>query len=228
MPLMGYRQYARHRKSLGLPGGTHHSVQQAVSSGRIKASADKRIDSDQADQAWAAATDAALQRNNTRVMVPPPPALPILDGELMPAPAALSTRPVWDVPFPPADPSFRLGMAAAMASNLVDGDSFMEWKRREQRANALAAERDLEKESGKLIDADEARAIYRQVGKMFAQMREALPTQLGPDLVGLTDPREIERRIRDRFRVEDLRIANEIQLRYGDVLHAPFSVGAGC
>lgn len=222
MSLMGYRQYAKYRRSKGLPGGTHRAVQKAVASGRIRV-IEKRIDADQADRDWALATDPAMQREAA-----PEIALPILEGTVEQAPAALSARPVWDVPFPPADPKYRIGTGVVAVSNLVDGNAFMQWRTREQRANALAAERDLAREDGKLLDADEVRATYRQIGRMLAQTRETLPTQLAPELVGLTDPHAIARHIRDRFRAEDLRIVSEIEARFKvDVLDAPVSDG-GC
>jgi hypothetical protein len=55
MALMGYREYARHRKV------TLRAVQKAIEAGRIKVTADKKIDSDQADRDWDANTDPAKQ-----------------------------------------------------------------------------------------------------------------------------------------------------------------------
>ncbi len=52
MPLMGLREYARHRKAKGLPGGSGAAVSKALGDGRIKRGGDGRIDSDQADLAW--------------------------------------------------------------------------------------------------------------------------------------------------------------------------------
>lgn len=57
--MMGLREYARHRASKGLPGGTLRAVQVAIESGRLQASItpEKKIrDADEADAEWAAAT----------------------------------------------------------------------------------------------------------------------------------------------------------------------------
>ncbi len=52
MPLMGQREYARHRAELKLPGATHRAVQKAIAAQRI-AVVDGKIDSELADKAWA-------------------------------------------------------------------------------------------------------------------------------------------------------------------------------
>lgn len=54
------RAYARHRKESGLPGGSHHAVQEAIATGRLARSvtADGRIaDAGLADKEWAAGTN---------------------------------------------------------------------------------------------------------------------------------------------------------------------------
>lgn len=58
MPLMGFRQYARHR------GVTLRAVQKAIEAGRITVvgeGAERRIDSAMADAAWRANTDPGAQ-----------------------------------------------------------------------------------------------------------------------------------------------------------------------
>ena len=58
MPMMGFREYARHRKV------TLRAVQKAVEAGRIRATGqgrDRKIDSARADQDWLANTDPAAQ-----------------------------------------------------------------------------------------------------------------------------------------------------------------------
>ena len=44
--------YAKHRKELGLSGGTRGAVQKAIKTGRITKGADGRIDVDRADRDW--------------------------------------------------------------------------------------------------------------------------------------------------------------------------------
>jgi hypothetical protein len=50
--LLTVRAYAKHRKELGLPGGSFMAVSRAVDGGRIVLSGGK-IDSEKADRAWA-------------------------------------------------------------------------------------------------------------------------------------------------------------------------------
>ena len=50
------RAYARHRKELGLPGGSLSAVQKAVESGRIECLPDGSIDPERADLAWESGT----------------------------------------------------------------------------------------------------------------------------------------------------------------------------
>lgn len=62
---MGLREYARHRKAAGLPGGALNAVQVAIRNGRIPASAltkdGKKIRSAKAaDAAWLASTKADM------------------------------------------------------------------------------------------------------------------------------------------------------------------------
>jgi hypothetical protein len=61
--LLSIRSYAAHRKSNGLPGGTHGAVRKAIEAGRIALIGGK-VDADQADQDWASKTDPAKQRGD--------------------------------------------------------------------------------------------------------------------------------------------------------------------
>jgi hypothetical protein len=233
---MGMREYARHRKAAGLKGGTLRAVQKAVLSGRIDAADGKRIDAADADARWAATTDQALQRGVLAGAPSGAPAapvpeiiLPLIDGVVAGSSAGLSPgldwrAGGWDGPLPPAPP-FSERVAKAMTDNLVDGESFMAWKTREQRANALAAERELAKEGRELLAAADVEKAFVSMGRVYAQGREALPAQLAPQLVGLTDLGEIERRVRAVMRVTDQRIADEIRSQYAEVVDG---VSAAC
>lgn len=56
--LMGIREYSRHRKELGLTGGTHRAVQVAIRDGRIvdAITLDGKIDAAIADEEWSDTT----------------------------------------------------------------------------------------------------------------------------------------------------------------------------
>ena len=67
MAMLGsLRLYARHRKEVGLTGGTLAAVQKAIKSGRIR-TVDEKIDFDQADRDWESNSDHRLRRKKKRV-----------------------------------------------------------------------------------------------------------------------------------------------------------------
>lgn len=73
---MSLRAYARHRKALGLPGGTLRAVQAAIASGRITATDGQIAAAEQADREWAGSThaDHVPLRGPTPHAAPPPSA----------------------------------------------------------------------------------------------------------------------------------------------------------
>jgi hypothetical protein len=219
---MGQREYARYRKAKGLRGGTVRAVQKALASGRIVAGADGRIDADAADAAWAANTDVALQRGPSPAGVATPPeVLPIFEGVVETAPSTLSRRPEWDVPFPPmperAAVNANASTETALAS-VVDLGLYQRSKAEREYAEAQMALDKLAESRKELLPAGDVQKAFAQMGKMYAQGRESVPTQLAPQLVGLTDLAEIERRVRKAFREADQRIANEIRSQYAEVV----------
>ncbi len=58
MPLMGQREYARHR------GVSHQSIGRALDAGRIQKDSKGKIDSERADASWALRTDPLISMNN--------------------------------------------------------------------------------------------------------------------------------------------------------------------
>lgn len=61
--LLSVRAYARHRRDLGLSGGTHRAVQKAIADGRLEAAVrivdgKPKVDAVVADQEWQAKTDS--------------------------------------------------------------------------------------------------------------------------------------------------------------------------
>lgn len=80
--------YARHRKSRGLPGGTHVAVLKAIKAGRIEQAPDGGIDPAEADRAWTANTDAgrrhakaeAPESKAPAVRTPSPDTNPVAPG----------------------------------------------------------------------------------------------------------------------------------------------------
>lgn len=203
---MGLREYGRHRGSNGLPGCTLQAVQKAIASGRITVEPNGRVDAAKADLQWAAATDRALQRRTASEPVVMPAPLPLLSGEALAAPVALKRHldgPEWP-------PLTEWPSTAKPTGVVIDGTGFMAAKTVREQAEAELSRLKLAAQLGKVVDADAARKTFRAAGRMHAQARESVPTQIAPLLVGKTDLREIERIIRTALREADERVAHEI------------------
>lgn len=84
--------------------------------------------------------------------------------------------------------------------------------------NAKKAQIEYEEKAGELLPTSDVKRMVFSVGRMHAAAREQAPGQLAPMLVGLIDPLEIERVIRELLRELDLRTTREIESRYGDLL----------
>jgi hypothetical protein len=211
MPVMGYREYARHR------GCALSAVQKAVATKRISVLPCKKIDSAAADLEWEASTNPAKAP-----MPPQPPVvLPLLDGSSNgssneAAAAVPMKRPEW-----PEWPNWKPALPPkleAPADNVTGMDTFLAAKTERERAEAEMAKIALLEKQGRLIGADAARQTWRAIGRMFAAAREQVPAQLAAQLVGKTDLNEIEASVRTALREADTRIANEIQARFGEMV----------
>jgi hypothetical protein len=65
------RSYAKHRKDLGLPGGSLASVQKALKTQRISACSDGQIEFETADRSWSEKTNQSQQRFGDSPVVSP-------------------------------------------------------------------------------------------------------------------------------------------------------------
>jgi hypothetical protein len=216
MPMMGYREYARHR------GCVLQAVQRAIKAGRILA-IDKKIDSEDADRRWAATTDPAKQRKEPPA--PPPVVLPLLgDG---PVQAPPMRRPVWpECPdWPPPLP--KATDQQRPPGNVLPMDTFLAAKTDRERAEADMARLELAEKLRTLTSAEGVRQAFVGIGKMFAQARENVPFEVAPELIGKTDIDEIERIIRNAFRAADAKIANDIQTKFAEFVDGAASGLAG-
>ncbi|HXS98630.1 MAG TPA: hypothetical protein VN736_28735 [Candidatus Limnocylindrales bacterium] len=229
MPVMGLREYSRHR------GCSLAAVQKAIASGRIRKTEDSRIDSEEADKAWAANSDPAKQRQEAAAPVPPPP--PLLNPEVLPpaaSPALVSTdattggpraplaltplsapgtngrppAPDWDGwPVPPP----RNEQWPSAGGEVIDGESFAEARRRMAWITTWREQAKWEQERGLSIRTDEARKSYREIGRICASVRKQAPSQIAQAVAGLTDVKEIEMRVSQILRQHDERIIREIE-----------------
>ncbi|MEN6533804.1 MAG: hypothetical protein ABFD89_09095 [Bryobacteraceae bacterium] len=101
-----------------------------------------------------------------------------------------------------------------------EGESLSEARTRRERAEADLAELKARRAAGEVIEAEQARKTFAQIGRIYAAGREGMPKQLAPKLIGLTDLTEIEAILRSELRAADARISDEIESRHGELLQA--------
>jgi len=102
--------------------------------------------------------------------------------------------------------------------DVVDGESYSDARARREKAEADLAELKYRKESREVLSAIDVKKTFYAIGRMHASARESLPTNLGPKLVGKTDPIEIEEMVRTALREADSRVADEIEKRHWEVV----------
>lgn len=169
--LLSIRAYAQHRKDRGLTGATHGAVRKAIESGRVKPSADGKIDPEKADRDWEAKTDPGRQRQS-RQKQPQKKAAPPTEPK--------HSDPEVEGETPAADPNDYWKSRAAREY----------W---ESELSRLKAER----ERGNLIDAKDAeRAWGGMVGAARAKAL-CLPGQLARKIALETDPVICEEMLKD-------------------------------
>jgi hypothetical protein len=147
------------------------------------------------------------------------PVLPILDGVVEAAPAALARRVEWETPFGPMPE--RPAANGAPVANVVDLGLYQRSKAQREYAEAAMALDELARRRAQLIDAGDARKAFAAMGRMYAQGRESVPLGLAPQLVGLTDLGTIENRIRAALRDVDQRISTQILSEFAEIVGAP-------
>ena len=144
--------------------------------------------------------------------------MPLLDGAPEAAPATLARRPDWPGFTEPWPPPIERRPDPPAPSNVIGMDTFLAAKTERERAEAEMAKDELARKRGQLTDAEDARRVFRECGKMYARVREQVPGDVATQLVGKTDPWEIEQIIRTAIREADTRIADEIAAKFTEVL----------
>jgi hypothetical protein len=176
MPLMGIREYARHRKGSGLAGGSQTAVQYAIKSGRITEALVRvtgephpKVDSEAADKLWAdrSATHERIDRkpggDHAPVTKTQKPAAP-LDGE---AAGIARTQDEEDA----VD---------------LDSASYATARAARERANARLAQLQLAEREGRLVDAEAAAGAWEKIIKTSCTKVLALPSKIRARLPHLT------------------------------------------
>src|SRR5262249_55471654 len=103
----------------------------------------------------------------------------------------------------------------------VQQQTFITARTRREQAEANIAELKYKQAMRELLPANEVKATYYQIGKIYSAARENLPKQLATKLVGKTSLDEIERILRAEFRAADERISAEIESRFKSAVTNP-------
>lgn len=166
MALMGYREYSRHA------GVTLRAVQKAIEAGHIKVTADKKIESNQADRDW---------RNSSEVLRPPV-------SIAQPEKRAVS----------PAAP----GSGASADPDVIDGaeaegdastSEYRTHRASREKFSALKQELEYKQLAGELIQVDEAKRIAFTTFRGIRDSVLNVPARLKDQLAALDDPHQCER-----------------------------------
>ncbi|WP_341674966.1 hypothetical protein [Niveibacterium sp. SC-1] len=173
--LMGYREYAEHRKARGLGGTTLRAVQKAIETGRITTVADEKgrakIDPEVADIQWTRHTDTlqSARANAPRL-------------------AAVGSG------------AAAQGTGGADGGGEEGGNPYWVAKTRREQAEAAKAEIELHRLAESLVPrADVHRAAF-EAGRLLRDMILAVPAKVAAEIASLTDPATIERRLREELR----------------------------
>ena len=170
--LVGYREYARHREAKGLHGATLRAVQKAIETGRIETI----IDANGKKRINVEAADAQWERNTDHEQS--------FRANSAPHRRAKATR------------------AGAEKRPTADTDSGQYWAARTRREMAEAAKAELqlaEMEKSLVSRASVGRASF-EAGRLLRDMVLSVSSIVAAELVAMTDPHEIEMRIRTELR----------------------------
>lgn len=171
MAKLNFAAYARHR------GVTPAAVTKAVATGRISTEVDPRsgrrvIDSDRADREWDENTDRAKQEGSAAHLKRPSPAAPT--SEIQPDEPTTQAPPA----LPPSDP------VSASASIQLS-------RARREHFNAELARLKFERESGKLVEADQVQRRSFDTARIVRESMLNIPDRVAAQLAGETDARRI-------------------------------------
>lgn len=163
--LLSIRAYARHRRELGLSGGTHRAVQVAIARGRLEESVQvvdgkPKIDAVAADQEWNSKTDALRSRGGGNPTEGKP--LGSLD-----APPRIDAREA-------GDPSIANQARQAQAFKLT--------------YQAKLAELEYRQKTGELISAKDVELEQVRAARSLRDRIRAIPDRMAALLAAETDP----------------------------------------
>lgn len=167
---LSLRQYAEHRKSLGLRGGSLRAVQKALETERIHAELDGRIEPERSDREWASNTDGMKAHDAITAA-----AIPAASAEA-PSPRAVEAAPAaMPIQQPALDLAPPVGSLASAQRDLVG-------------LKAEKAEIELQRLRGEVISVEEVEVA---VGGLIAAAQARLLVvahKVGEEVARTTDP----------------------------------------
>lgn len=184
--LLSQLAYSNHRKQLGLPGATHAAVAKAIKSGRLSRCLHQEngkvlIDPKVADKEWAANTNGVMQRGEESV---------VTQDESSPRKSSASKSQAPES-HKPSESRIELDSLGIMKtkgdSSLADAASLADARAMKERYLALMAKLEYEMESGKLIEAEDARRAAFAAARKARDMLLTMADRLAPVVAGMAD-----------------------------------------
>jgi len=170
---LSQREYAAHRKALGLSGQSHAAVGKAIKTGRITARPDGKIDAEIADRQWASETNSALQRGEVAQQQAVETARQtIAEGEKLPVPqrAIDELKQVLREAGESDDPNEGEGityMRARLAAEILKG---------------LRANEALKRERGEVVDRKKAESLVFDLARRERDAWIGWPSRISAEI----------------------------------------------
>jgi len=184
--LMTQAEYARSRKARGLPGGSREAVRKAVDAGRISAMGpDKLVDPAVADIQWAANTRGRVEASGATQS--PSAQANAAGGGDGGSPANQGTLLAGGDGGTPAAPE-----VPAVAPK---DTTYQDARARREVADAAMAEIEAAKMAKKLATVDGMHMGWREAFQTLRDIVFAVPASCAPEVVGLTEVREVQLRM---------------------------------
>lgn len=102
---------------------------------------------------------------------------------------------------------------AQAADDGIEGTGYQYWRERNERAKALASERDNAIADGKLLDAGDVATIVSAAAVTLRTTLESLPSVLGPQLAGIGDEARATAVLHEAFE----HALDELSRRFGSI-----------
>lgn len=186
--LLSQLAYANHRKQLSLPGATHAAVAKAIKSGRLSRCLHQEngkvlIDPKVADKEWAANTNVVMQRGEESV---------VTQDESSPRKSSASKSQAPATSHKPSESRIELDSLGIMKTkgeidSAAESISMADARAMKERYLALMAKLEYEMESGKLIEAEDARRAAFAAARKARDMLLTMADRLAPVVAGLSD-----------------------------------------